>query len=721
MEYIPGYNLRQARQYFKTLDSKIALPQVIRLFQEICLIVDHMHQQRVLHPGTKPENVMIKQGQATEEAAWRPILINLGLLRPNKETVMSRDPITVRRLTYTVSPELLLGHATDIRSDVYALGVLLYDLAVGEPPFRPSNLTEAVRFHVETPVPTPRSINPVISEELEAIILKALAKNPADRYLSAKGMAQALAACLDAASLPAPAPKSEVSVLVEAQSLAVNPGESVSTTITLDNKGTLDDRCQIKITGIPEEWVALSPSVTTLQPGSQQEVQLTIQPPLSPQSRAGRHSVAVQVISEHGSKQIDQIRKVLIIAPYSQATRTLWPQEISTGQVSQVTIENHGNTTETFTIRPKPDGALKFQPEENRLKINPGESGQVDFRVTSRRQLLIAQRMTQTFSLDVISVDGRVDTLSGQVVSQGILKPSLVFGIVTVFLLFLCGVLILFFSVRSLPGAPTATLDARQTFDARTAIAIAVATEVGTATADWLSQDSDGDGLSNSEELALRTSPTNLDTDGDNLPDGAEVEILGTDPTLKDSDFDGIPDDEEVRNIWNPEDRDTDKDGTPDAFDEFPGLAPTATPRAQATPIASGTPMLHSVGFSDPQPFLNQANLFGIFTFGSPNSYVIAENAGSAVIEVEITPPASRQIQVNYSVEGSSASAGQDFSLTGSTIVFQSGDNHQTFQVNITDDTTAEGSETIFLVLRDPSPGVVISNPRIELVIADND
>ncbi|MDH3675138.1 MAG: hypothetical protein OES12_06560, partial [Anaerolineae bacterium] len=92
-----------------------------------------------------------------------------------------------------------------------------------------------------------------------------------------------------------------------------------------------------------------------------------------------------------------------------------------------------------------------------------------------------------------------------------------------------------------------------------------------------------------------------------------------------------------------------------------------------------------------------------------------------AVIEVEITPPASRQIQVNYSVEGSSASAGQDFSLTGSTIVFQSGDNHQTFQVNITDDTTAEGSETIFLVLRDPSPGVVISNPRIELVIADND
>jgi serine/threonine-protein kinase len=173
MEYIPGYNLRQARQYFKTLDSKIALPQVIRLFQEICLIVDYMHQQRVLHPGTKPENVMLKQGQGTEEAAWRPILINLGLLRPNKETLMSRQPITARRLTYTVSPELLLGHATDIRSDVYALGVLLYDLAVGEPPFRPRNLTEAVRFHVETPIPTPRSINPMISEELEAIILKA--------------------------------------------------------------------------------------------------------------------------------------------------------------------------------------------------------------------------------------------------------------------------------------------------------------------------------------------------------------------------------------------------------------------------------------------------------------------------------------------------------------------------------------------------------------------
>jgi hypothetical protein len=551
-------------------------------------------------------------------------------------------------------------------------------------------------------------------------MLKALAKNPADRYLSAKLMAQALEECLDAASLPAPAPQSQVNVMMEAQSLSVNPGESVSTTIRLDNQGELDDRCQIKVEGIPVEWVSLSPSVTTLQPGTQQEVELTIQPPLAPTSQAGRHSVVIQVISEHGSKQVDQIKKVLTIAPYGQFSSTVWPQEISTGQVTQVTVENRGNTVETFTLRPRQDGELSIQPDEERLKIAPGESGTANFKVATRRQLVIAQRMTQTFAVDVISPDGKLDTLSGQVSSQGAVAPKWVFVALLIVLLFVCGLASIFLTVRTVPGSPAVTADALQTTDARTAIAIAAVTSEGTATALWLSLDNDGDGLTNSEELANRTSPDNIDTDGDTLPDRAELILLNTDPTLKDSDFDGIPDDVEVQNIWDPENRDTDADGTPDAFDEFPGQSVTATPQAQTTPVPSGTPTLHAVGFSEPQPALNRPNIFG-FSLGRPNSYTIAEGEGPAVVEVELTPPASRQIQVQYSIEGSSAVSGSDYSLPTNAVVFQTGDSQQRFQVNIIDDSVSEGNESIFLNLRDPSPGVVISNSRIEIVIIDND
>ena len=77
---------------------------------------------------------MIKQGSG-QGTAWRPVLINMGLLRPSQEDVMSRDVVSVRRLTYSVSPELLLGHSTDIRSDVYALGVILYEMLTLQLPY----------------------------------------------------------------------------------------------------------------------------------------------------------------------------------------------------------------------------------------------------------------------------------------------------------------------------------------------------------------------------------------------------------------------------------------------------------------------------------------------------------------------------------------------------------------------------------------------------------
>lgn len=191
MEFIRGYNLQEAHRQLMALHPQGNLPQVIELMRQISSTVDYLHQQGVLHPSTAPENIMLKT-DGSGGSLGQPVLINLGLLRPHREAIKAHEEIPASKLAYTASPELLLHHGTDIRSDVYALGVLLYDLVVGRPPFNPQNIAEATRLHVETPPPSPRSINPNVPEALEHIILKALAKKPADRYLTVQEFSQAL-------------------------------------------------------------------------------------------------------------------------------------------------------------------------------------------------------------------------------------------------------------------------------------------------------------------------------------------------------------------------------------------------------------------------------------------------------------------------------------------------------------------------------------------------
>jgi|GEM_PF-3056328 len=693
MEFIPGYNLRQARQYFKSMDSKMALPQVIQLFEQICLTVDYMHQQRVLHPGTKPENVMLKQGSPNQETAWRPVMINLGLLRPNKEMVMARAEISPRRLMFTVSPELLLGHATDIRSDVYALGILLYDLAVGQPPFRPQDIMEAVHFHVEIPPPLPRSINPDISEQLEQIILKALAKNPADRYLTAKEMAQALGECLNETRLPTSTAAqttqvipSKVVISMDGQSLTVEPGASISTLITLRKQGGQDERCQIMVQGVPEAWVSISPSVTTLSPGKEQEIQLSIHPPRTPESKAGPYSLTIQVVNQEARKQINEVKQALTIAPYSQFTTSLWPKDISAGQVTQVTIENQGNSTETFTVRPKPDKGLIFKPDQVQVKVAPGGSGKADFNISPRGQFWVAEAATYTFSLEINPSNGRTDTQSGQVTSRGLIAPKWVFGALMAVTLVLCAIVIVIFSVGD-------SLGGRENGEA--AVAFQPPTPNQTATADWLlDQDPDRDGLSNREEVRFNTLPNDPDTDKDGLTDGEEVNQYGTDPNLNDTDRDGILDGDEVRNNTDPLSR----EGTPGGE--------TTTPPDQI--LVQFSPQQDFLG--DPQP-------------GDGLRYRVNEGHGSTIIQVSLSTPATQPIEVNYGIE-TNAKEGVDFLFADDRkITFDLGARQENFTIEIPqNDEPFNGERRVIFQLQNPSFGAEVgANSELTLIIVDDD
>ncbi len=730
MEFIPGYNLRDIRQYFERLDSKVALPQMLQLVRQLCLTVDYLHQQRVLHPGIKPENIMLKNGQTTDGTTWQPILTNLGSLRPPKEVLLSDETPSTRRLTYSISPELLMGHITDARSDVYALGIILYNLIVGSPPFRPKDLSEASQLHVNAPPIPPRSTKPSLPVAVEQVILKALAKDPAERYWSAKDMAQALAGCLEESSpIPLAAAarqQANLAVLTEARILSVAPGEYIATKITLRNRGMQDNHCQVNVEGIPIEWVSISPAVATLLPDEDQAVTITIQPPRTPSIQAGNYPLTIQVTGQYDAQQVNQIQKTLIVEPYTQLASSLWPQQIVADQITQISVDNKGNAPETVTIRPKQDKNLAFNPPQKQFELKVGESRAVDFVVTPRSSWF-EEAATHTFSFLVSSEKNYSTTHTGTVTSRGAPIPIWVLSAMALTLiLFMCGVFVVRQSVV-LPAQVVAATTAKETAAiaqiratatatakaqiAQTANAKRSAVQAGTATATWLDDDSDGDGLTNRQELEHHTTPDYWDSDGDTLPDGAEALEFKTNPLLLDSDFDGIPDDEEVRKMLDPLSRDTDLDGTPEAYDQNPGVASDSrTPTPMSTP-----PSPITISFKQPP------DLIAIQHAGPHPRYQVNEDHESATIEVELNQLAPHQIQVDFATGDSNATMNKDYLPTGGTLTFNTGEQRATFKVQILDDDENEDDEIILLTLRNASPGVQINTYYSELVITDDD
>lgn len=162
--------------------------QVLQLMRRICLAVDHAHQSGVVHRDLKPGNILV--GTDGE-----PHVLDFGLAKAafeaDREVAVSRDGETVGTLAY-MSPEQAAGNhkSVDTRSDVYSLGVILFELLTGQMPHDMKGTQfEQFRRVVEEEVLRPSTVTPRLKGDLESLLLKALARNPADRYQAAGDMA----------------------------------------------------------------------------------------------------------------------------------------------------------------------------------------------------------------------------------------------------------------------------------------------------------------------------------------------------------------------------------------------------------------------------------------------------------------------------------------------------------------------------------------------------
>ncbi len=191
MEYLPGRDLGQVLKE----DGPLSFPRVARIGAQVCGSVGQAHELGVVHRDLKPENVMLIEGSAVPDFVK---VLDFGLAKLREQEEMGAQSITrqgsILGTPYYMAPEHIRGEPVDQRSDVYALGALMYKALTGVPPFWATTPVGVLTMHLTDDVepPSERAPKRDIPKEADEILLRAMRKNPADRFQTMHGLRDAL-------------------------------------------------------------------------------------------------------------------------------------------------------------------------------------------------------------------------------------------------------------------------------------------------------------------------------------------------------------------------------------------------------------------------------------------------------------------------------------------------------------------------------------------------
>ncbi|MCS7304286.1 MAG: protein kinase [Thermoguttaceae bacterium] len=192
MEYVDGPDLaRLVKQY-----GPMAVPEALDYIIQAARGLQYAHQQGIIHRDIKPSNLLLAPSGVVK-------ILDMGLARV---APLGRDPTTGDQLTGTgqvmgtcdyMAPEQAVStHHVDHRADIYSLGCTLYRLLTGEPPYKGQTLVEVLMAHRDAPIPSLRAARPEVSDDLDRIFQRMVAKRPEDRFASMAEVIRALEACL---------------------------------------------------------------------------------------------------------------------------------------------------------------------------------------------------------------------------------------------------------------------------------------------------------------------------------------------------------------------------------------------------------------------------------------------------------------------------------------------------------------------------------------------
>ncbi|MEH0970002.1 Stk1 family PASTA domain-containing Ser/Thr kinase [Micromonospora sp. CPCC 205546] len=178
MEFVNGRTLKEVLG----VEGRLQPRRALEICADMCAALEFSHRHGIIHRDIKPGNVMLTQtGQVK--------VMDFGIARAlaSGATTMTQTSAVIGTAQY-LSPEQARGEAVDARSDVYAAGCVLFELVCGHPPFVGDSPVSVAYQHVRETPPTPSDINPDVNPAVDAIVLKALSKNPLNRYQSAGEM-----------------------------------------------------------------------------------------------------------------------------------------------------------------------------------------------------------------------------------------------------------------------------------------------------------------------------------------------------------------------------------------------------------------------------------------------------------------------------------------------------------------------------------------------------
>lgn len=177
MEYVEGDNLKnQIREL-----GVVPVDRAVEIARQISEALQHAHENNIVHRDIKPQNILITRG-------GRAKLTDFGIAREATTATLTQTDTIVGSVHY-LSPEQARGDTADARSDIYSLGIVLYEMVTGVLPFRGETPIGVALKHIQESPAQPSSLNPSVSSGLERVINRAMNKNPMDRYQSAKDMA----------------------------------------------------------------------------------------------------------------------------------------------------------------------------------------------------------------------------------------------------------------------------------------------------------------------------------------------------------------------------------------------------------------------------------------------------------------------------------------------------------------------------------------------------
>jgi serine/threonine protein kinase len=182
MQYIEGSDLETVLDAYRSDGRFMSPPDVSRIIREVCLALDHAHAQGVIHRDVKPSNIML-------DKLGRGVLTDFGLALMTELGTYGE----ILGTPHYIAPEQAISSAkVSPQSDLYAVGVTLFEMFTGYLPFDSEVLMDIALMHVNQPAPAPRQFRPDISPAVEAVILQAMAKDPRDRYPTGAALADAL-------------------------------------------------------------------------------------------------------------------------------------------------------------------------------------------------------------------------------------------------------------------------------------------------------------------------------------------------------------------------------------------------------------------------------------------------------------------------------------------------------------------------------------------------